>query len=305
MGATSEGALFNAQTTAALQTGRSIFFRTKGRTDGPLTRLASPSDIGQSIKPFVLLDRFVLDSHVTLNLPLHPHSGIATLTALLDGSLHILNCKGKPQTLGPGATEWMQAGRGTWHGGPASITGAVHGYQLWVALPPELELAEPYESFLPPDRIPREGPVRVLLGQFNGVESPLRVPLPMTYLHVELTIGTHWRYNPPPGHDVLWIAVYSGALNVGERVEAGEMVVFSESESGIDFVAHDDCGFMLGSAQRSPFDVVEGYFSVHTNAAALQSGELEIARVAAELCTEGRLDVEQAANIARKMRAGA
>jgi hypothetical protein len=61
---------------------------------------------------------------------------------------------------------------------------------------------------------------------------------------------------------------------------------------------------MLGSAQRSPYDVVEGYFSVHTNAAALQFGELEIARVGAQLCTEGRLDADQAANIARKMRSG-
>jgi redox-sensitive bicupin YhaK (pirin superfamily) len=240
-----------------------------------------------------------------VSFPLHPHSGIATLTALLDGSLHILNSKGKPQTLTPGATEWMQAGRGTWHGGPISTPGEVRGYQLWIALPPDLELAEPYESFLPADKIPLEGPARVLLGQFNGVESPLRVPLPMTYLHVELNAGEQWRYDPPPGHDVLWIALYSGALDAGERVEAGEMVVFSESEGGVDFVAHENCGFMLGSAQRSPFDIVEGYFSVHTNAAALQFGELEIARVGAQLRTEGRLDDEQAANIARKMRSGA
>jgi hypothetical protein len=62
---------------------------------------------------------------------------------------------------------------------------------------------------------------------------------------------------------------------------------------------------MLGSAQRSPFDVVEGYFSVHTNAAALRFGEVEIARLALQLSDEGRLDVAQAANVARKMRFGA
>jgi hypothetical protein len=62
---------------------------------------------------------------------------------------------------------------------------------------------------------------------------------------------------------------------------------------------------MLGSAQRSPFEVVEGYYSVHTNAAALQFGELEIARVASQLRVEGRLDAEQAASVARKMRSGA
>ncbi|CAB3751545.1 pirin family protein [Paraburkholderia solisilvae] len=305
MGATSRKTVSNAQPTPALQPARTIFLRTKGRTEGPLTRLASPSDIGQSIKPFVLVDRFVLEAQAAFNFPMHPHSGIATLTALLDGSLHIVTSKGKPQTLTPGATEWMQAGRGTWHGGPVSTTGVVRGYQLWVALPPELELAEPYEAFLPADHIPLEGPARVLLGQFNGVESPLPIPLSLTYLHVELNAGEHWRYDPPPGHEVLWIAVYSGSLDAGERVEAGEMVVFNASENGVDFVAHDNCGFMLGSAQCSPYDLVEGYYSVHTNAAALQFGELEIARVAAQLRAEGRLDAAQAECVAKKIRSSA
>ncbi len=96
-----------------------------------------------------------------------------------------------------------------------------------------------------------------------------------------------------------------GSLDAGEPVGEGELVVFDDSAHGVDFVAHDNCGFMLGSAQRSPFDIVEGYFSVHTNAAALRMGELEIARVAAQLLVDGRLDAEQAANIARKMRSGA
>jgi len=270
-----------------------------------VTRLVSPSDIGQSIKPFVLLDYFGRDDPATqnsVNFPLHPHSGIATLTALIDGELRMEDSKGKPQTLTPGAMEWMQAGRGTWHGGPISTLGTVRVYQLWVALPPELELAEPHEAFLHAGQVPFEGPVRVLLGQFNGVKSPLSISMPMTYLHVELKAGERWRYDPAPGHNVLWIAVYSGSLDAGERVDAGELVVFSESEHSVEFVAHENCGFTLGSAQRSPFDLVEGYYSVHTSAAALQSGELEIARIASQLLDEGRLDAEQAAKVARQMR---
>ncbi|MFC0397385.1 pirin family protein [Paraburkholderia rhizosphaerae] len=306
MGATAKKAMMDAQTPDQLQAARTIFLRTKGRTEGPSTRLASPSDIGQAIKPFVLIDRIELNAQTPIHFQPHPHSGIATLTALLDGGLQILTSKGKPQMLTPGAIEWMQAGRGTWHGGPVTPTGVVRGYQLWIALPPELELAEPYETFLPASEIPIEGPARVLLGQYNGVESPLPVSMPMTYLHVELNAGEHWRYDPPSGHDVLWIAVYSGSLDAaGERVEAGEMIVFNESERGVDFIADDNCGFMLGSAQRSPFDVVEGYFSVHTNAAALQFGELEIARVGAQMRSEGRLDAEQAASIAQRMRSRA
>ncbi len=125
---------------AGLEQSRRIVQRTRGKTSGPFTRLASPSDVGQLIKPFVFLDYVALDSSSPTELPLHPHSGIATLTTLLQGSLHIQDSKGLPKSLHAGGIEWMQAGRGVWHGGPLSSTGPVKLYQLWVALPPALRI---------------------------------------------------------------------------------------------------------------------------------------------------------------------
>jgi hypothetical protein len=37
---------------------RAIVQRTRGRTHGPVTRLMSPSDLGEILKPFVFLDLF-------------------------------------------------------------------------------------------------------------------------------------------------------------------------------------------------------------------------------------------------------
>jgi hypothetical protein len=37
---------------------RAIVQRTRGRTHGPITRLMSPSDLGEILKPFVFLDLF-------------------------------------------------------------------------------------------------------------------------------------------------------------------------------------------------------------------------------------------------------
>jgi redox-sensitive bicupin YhaK (pirin superfamily) len=34
----------------------------------------------------------------------------------------------------------MQAGGGVWHGGSAGEPGQTRGFQLWIALPPKLEL---------------------------------------------------------------------------------------------------------------------------------------------------------------------
>jgi hypothetical protein len=37
---------------------REIVYRTRGRRHGPITRLMSPGDLGQVLKPFVFLDLF-------------------------------------------------------------------------------------------------------------------------------------------------------------------------------------------------------------------------------------------------------
>ncbi|MDQ7981604.1 pirin family protein [Paraburkholderia sp. SARCC-3016] len=289
--------------TADSQRARRVLQRTKGKSTGPITRLASPSDIGQLIKPFVFLDYVELSAALSIEGLLHPHSGIATLTALVGGSLHLHDSKGRPRSIMAGGVEWMQAGRGVWHGGSVRSSGAARAYQLWVALPPALELSAPSEMFLRPEEVPSEGPAQVLLGCLNDQESPISVPQPMTYLHVRLSEGENWRYTPPQGHDVLWISLYSGSLDAGEQVSEGEMVIFEKSERSVDFVARENCGFVLGSAAHSPFDLVEGYYSVHTNTAALHRGEQEIARVGAQLCAEGRLTHERAIHVASQMSA--
>ncbi|WP_263468963.1 pirin family protein [Stenotrophomonas riyadhensis] len=62
---------------------RRIVHRTRGRSHGPITRLVSPSDLGERLKPFVFLDLIDardLSRSQAPALGLHPHSGIATLT---------------------------------------------------------------------------------------------------------------------------------------------------------------------------------------------------------------------------------
>ncbi|GAB2890175.1 hypothetical protein GCM10027093_26460 [Paraburkholderia jirisanensis] len=59
---------------------------------------------------------------------------------------------------------------------------------------------------------------------------------------------------------------------------------------------------MLGSAQHSPYEVVDGYFSVHTNAAALRFGEVEIARLVMQLRSERKIGAEQADEVFQRIR---
>jgi redox-sensitive bicupin YhaK (pirin superfamily) len=111
----------------------------------------------------------------------------------------------------------------------------------------------------------------------------------MNYLAVSLKDGERWRYTPPAGHTVAWLAVSAGRLDVNGTVGTGELAVFEESEQAIDFVAHGDTSFVLGSAVKHPHDLVMGYYSVHTSKTALALGEAEIQRIGAELRRDKRI----------------
>src|ERR1700709_2406794 len=78
---------------------RRIVFRTAGRRHGPVTRLVSPSDVGELIKPFVFLDHFDLKPEKREWFGIHPHSGIATFTLLLNGSVGCEDTTGKSGVL--------------------------------------------------------------------------------------------------------------------------------------------------------------------------------------------------------------
>jgi redox-sensitive bicupin YhaK (pirin superfamily) len=268
---------------------RRIVHRTRGQRQGPITRLMSPSDLGNVLKPFVFLDLFDSEGGSFSGFGLHPHSGITTLTYLLEGSVRYEDTTGATGILPEGAVEWFKAGRGAWHGGGAGDTGRSRGFQLWIALPPEHELGPSESTYQAPHEILRIGPASVLLGKLGAVSSPLPVPSSLNYLAVHLKAGESWRYQPPADHSVCWIALGTGSLAVPETVQAGELAAFEPSNEAIDFHAEADTEFVLGSAASHPHDLVLGRYSVHTSKASLQAGERHIAGIKLRLQKEGRL----------------
>lgn len=261
---------------------KKIAFLTAGHTRGGITRLASPGDLGQYIKPFVFLDLFDMSASGA-RMGMHPHSGIATVTVILDGALEFRETTGREGVLPEGGVEWMSAGGGVWHTGGAVEGGRVRGYQLWLALPPEDENSPAQSLYLSPDQVPASGPARVIIGSYQGITSPIQPRASINYLHVRLNDGEHWRYIPPADHDVAWLAVSDGALQVADSIVHRQMAVFEHGNQPIDFLAQGPTQFVLGSAARHPYPLVTGYYSVHTNADALRRGESEIERIGAGL----------------------
>src|SRR6266404_8024378 len=150
---------------------RGIELRTSGRSHGPITRLVSPSDIGERIKPFVFLDRGEVRYTGKPLFGIHPHSGIATLTVVLGGAMRYEDTTGKAGTVGAGGFEWMKAGGGVWHDGGALPGDPLRLFQLWIALRGADELGAAESHYLAPEKVQPEGPVRVVLGEYGRARS--------------------------------------------------------------------------------------------------------------------------------------
>jgi redox-sensitive bicupin YhaK (pirin superfamily) len=248
----------------------------------------SPSDFGEILKPFVFLDLFEHEG-ASFSAGLHPHSGIATLTYVVEGAIRYIDPDIVTGTLPAGGVEWMQAGRGMWHGGGLDHAGRTRGFQLWIALPPELELGPTVNICQGPEDVPQDDPVRVLLGRYGVASSGIESPSPINYLAVHLKAGSQWRYQPPTGHTVLWTAIASGAVLVPDELRHGELAAFEASNRAVEFVALTDAEFVLGSAVPHEHELVLGRYSVHTTPAALLDAEAHISAIRERLVREGRL----------------
>ncbi|WP_312681737.1 pirin family protein [Stenotrophomonas chelatiphaga] len=273
---------------------RGIAHRTRGHGHGPITRLMSPSDLGQRLKPFVFLDTFSIGREAMsalADMPLHPHSGIATVTVFTEGEARYSDPELGTGTLTYGGVEWMRAGSGVWHGKEISPGDAawMQGFQLWLALPAELENAAPVSCYIEAAGMRHSGPAHVIIGSYEGVQSPVPAPAGINYLLVTLKAGQHWTYRPPTGHTVGWLALAKGGLQADGPIRSGEMVVFESSEAPIVLHAAEgqDAVFVLGSAVPHPHDLHLGYYSVHTSSAALEKGERRIAELERTLRASG------------------
>ena len=253
---------------------RPIVARTRGQQHGFIRRLVSPGDpISERIKPFVFLDGIAGPVASGTGFGWHPHSGIATLTYALDADVAYEDTAGQQGVVLATGLEWMRAGGGTWHQGsihPHSAT--VTAFQLWLALPPELENGPAEGIYVAPEAVPQLGPVRLLLGHYGESSNPIPTPSPLLYLDVELAAGQTWSFLPPSGHNVAWLYVYRGQAQVAGEAVGDELVVLAPGDGAVAITALQPARLLLGSGVQHNHPLVLGSHSVHTSREALARG---------------------------------
>jgi redox-sensitive bicupin YhaK (pirin superfamily) len=270
---------------------RAITARARGHQHGPITRLISPEDLGDRLKPFIFLDFFDAEIEPGFGFGMHPHSGIATLTWQPGTDVRYSDTTGQNGVLKAGGLEWMNAGGGAWHQGSLMGSGRVTGFQLWVAMPPGVEDGPSFGQYVAPNdvaiaEIPG-GTLRVLLGEVGtdkgSVASPIQPHQDMTYLVVSLSPGSRWSYTPPATHSTAFAFVFSGsALVQGELGDASLMVLGDKGDIVVETNEHP-ADVLIGTAAPHAYSLVLGPSSVHTNQASLDAAMTRIRQIGSTL----------------------
>jgi redox-sensitive bicupin YhaK (pirin superfamily) len=233
---------------------RRVALLASGRRHRDITRLITPWNSGGLTAPFVFLDyaQVAPESHLHL---IQPYPGIATLTIVLNGAVSFEDTTGQRGEVRAGGFAWMRAAHGTWRGGGSAAGEPLRVFQLWIALPASPDGIAGASQGIAPHEVEADGPARVILGQSGEARSRIRnAPTDINCFHVRLRDGERWRYAAPAGHNVTWLAVDRGALQLeeDERVYWDQIAVFGDSRGLIEVRAAGDASFLLGSATRLP-----------------------------------------------------
>ena len=161
-----------------------------------------PSPRRRMVGPFVFLDHLgpvALAPGVGFDVRPHPHIGLSTVTYFLAGANVHRDSLGTVQTNRPGDLNLMTAGRGIVHSERAepafrATGGAMHGVQIWLALPDAHEDDAPSFEHHPAATLPAIAPAdgvrgRVLLGAAFDARAPVRHPSDPLLVDLELAAG--------------------------------------------------------------------------------------------------------------------
>lgn len=194
------------------------------------------------VGPFIFLDHMgpvCMSNRENADIGPHPHIGLSTLTYLFEGNIMHRDSLGTEMEIKPGEVNWMTAGKGIVHSErtPDYLRGTdkmLHGLQIWIALPKELETMEPTFYHASESEVPHwenDGiSYKLVAGEALGYQSP--VPVYSKLFLIELK-NTEEK-TVTVGRDLYGeVAIYileGGIETEGNRYESKRILVAKENE---------------------------------------------------------------------------
>lgn len=194
----------------------------------------------RAVGPFVFIDHMgpaKLSDHQNLDVGPHPHIGLSTLTYLFEGAIMHRDSVGSVIEIQPGAVNWMTSGKGVVHSErtPDYLRHSekhLHGLQIWVALPKELEEIDPSFTHVEANAIPswNENGVdfKLIAGEAFGRKSPVPVYSPLYFLELKSKEATTVSIGAQLfGESALYIL--EGSIRDGEETFGSKQILIAKN----------------------------------------------------------------------------
>ena len=214
-----------------------------------------PTARRRMVGPFIFFDHLLpaeLEPGLGIDVPPHPHIGLATVTYLFEGEMLHRDSIGCEQTIRPGELNWMTAGSGIVHSERSTHderarASRVHGIQSWVALPREHELTAPSFVHYPADRLPvverADARLKLVAGSAFGASAGIATLSDLFYVEADLDAAAVLTLEPELGQRAAYIV--DGSVSVDDsRYESGKLLVFRDG-SAIEVCARSAAKLML------------------------------------------------------------
>lgn len=245
---------------------------------------ALPFKNRRMVGPFIFWDQMgpgELLSGQGIDVRPHPHIGLSTVTYLFDGTMDHKDSLGTDMRIKAGDLNLMSAGSGIVH---SERTGAdirqnpsrLYGIQSWIAQPTSHENGAPAFSHTDRSALPVfqgegvEG--RVILGDFQGVRSPVATQWDTLYVDAHMKAGA--KILAPKTTEERAIYVLQGQIEIGGVVYAPEQMMVLRPGENVTIKAISDVRLMiLGGA------VMDGPRYIFWNFVASSKDRLEQAKL--------------------------
>jgi len=179
----------------------------------------------------------------------HPHTGLQTVSWLLEGEVHHLDSLGSDVRFGPGQLALMTAGHGISHAeqSPVSHPRFLHGAQLWVALPDAHRgVAPAFEHHATLPGWTSDGvTATVLIGSFGGAISPGMAYSPIVGVDLDLAAGSDIEIPLEPDFEYGLLASAGVASVEGAPLDRGAMFYLGTGRTSVRLSAVDGSRLLL------------------------------------------------------------
>ncbi len=218
----------------------------------------------RQVGPFTFIDHMgpaKLGNGKYVDVDQHPHIGLSTLTYLFEGEIEHRDSIGSAQVIGPGDVGFMTAGKGVTHTERTPKPNrtrdelTMHGYQIWVALPKEMEEMNPRFDFYPSTDIPSwktdDLTFKLVAGNAFGKSAPLQGFSPLFMVDIYAKKATTLSLRGQISGEVAFVIVKGSITEGDQKVEAGQMLI-SKTDDACEIHLDENTQLLLFGGEPLP-----------------------------------------------------